>query len=323
MTAIPFLPPLPDANFPLPADAPFTRQQAVQAGVSDRRLALLCAHEVLRRPIKGVYVGTHLTDSLELRTEILKLVVPDGAFVTDRSAGWVHGAEMILAPGDHLVVPTVSMFQPPVKGRLRNKLTTSGERMLAPGDLMEVNGLLVTTPLRTALDLGRLLPRSQALAALDSLLALGAFTLRELLAQIDRFKGYRGIVQLRFLAPLADAGAESPGESALRLLWWDAGLPRPRTQIPIIVAGREVARLDLGLEDMLFAAEYDGKEWHSEPDDVDHDERRRRWLTSHHGWQIAPFVAANVYGPTRNADIVLRRAFEEARRTFPSRSYLL
>ena len=46
-------------------------------------------------------------------------------------------------------------------------------------------------------------------------------------AEIGRFRGFRGVVQLRCLAPLGDGRAESPGESALRLHWYDAGLPTP------------------------------------------------------------------------------------------------
>ena len=51
-------------------------------------------------------------------------------------------------------------------------LARSGERTLGPDDLMRVGGIWVTTPLRTALDLGRLLRRDQALAGLDAMLRL-------------------------------------------------------------------------------------------------------------------------------------------------------
>ena len=70
------------------------------------------------------------------------------------------------------------MFKHADAGRLRNKLATSGERTVLPRDLMDVGGLCVTTPLRTALDLGRFLTRDQALSALDALLRLGLFDSR-------------------------------------------------------------------------------------------------------------------------------------------------
>ena len=99
-----------------------------------------------------------------MRIAALRLVVPDGCFVVDRTAAWLHGAPMVLAPNDHLQPPKVSMFKHADAGRLRNELARSGERTVLPRDLMDVGGLCVTTPLRTALDLGRFLSRDQALS---------------------------------------------------------------------------------------------------------------------------------------------------------------
>ena len=62
-----------------------------------------------------------------------------------------------------------------------NGLSASGERMLTEDDVVEIGGLRVTTALRTACDLGRLLHRDQALAALDSLSRLAAYEPHELL----------------------------------------------------------------------------------------------------------------------------------------------
>ncbi len=164
-----------DTRAPVPIDRPFTAAMAAEAGVSRRQLDCWLANGVLRHPIRGVYYSSSLEDSLELRVAVLKLVVPDACVVTDRTAGWLWGANMILAPNDHLVVPRVSVFSPPGY-RLRNGLTNSGERRLRTDDVVELDGLRLTTPLRTACDLGRLLHRDQAFAALDSLARLGVFT---------------------------------------------------------------------------------------------------------------------------------------------------
>ena len=53
-------------------------------------------------PVRGVYHAAQLADGLELRIACLRLVVPEDAVITDRTAGWLHGAPMILAPNDHL-----------------------------------------------------------------------------------------------------------------------------------------------------------------------------------------------------------------------------
>ena len=86
----------------------------------------------------------------------------------------------------------------------------AGTRHLLDRDVMIVRGIQVTTPLRTALDLGRLLWRFDALAAMDGFVLI-VVPKQELLHEIERFKGFRGVVQLRDLAPLAEGKAESPG----------------------------------------------------------------------------------------------------------------
>ena len=53
-----------------------------------------------------------LEDTLALRVDVLKLVVPPDCVVTDRTAGWLWGALMILAPNDHLQTPRVSVLLP-------------------------------------------------------------------------------------------------------------------------------------------------------------------------------------------------------------------
>ena len=42
------------------------------------------------------------------------------------------GAEMVLAPNEHLELLPVSVFRPSGMGRLRNGLADSGERNLTP-----------------------------------------------------------------------------------------------------------------------------------------------------------------------------------------------
>jgi hypothetical protein len=267
---------------------------ATAAGVRRSQLDLWVRIGALKRPIRGVFYAADLRDDLQLRLAVLRLVVPEACVVTDRTAGWLWGANMILAPNDHLVVPRAHVFCPPGY-RLRNGLASSGERKLRPEDVSELDGLRVTTPLRTACDLGRLLHRDQALAAMDSMTRLGRFSVAELVASVHRYAGYRGVVQLRALAPLVDPGAESPPESILRMRWYDVGLPRPRCQVPVLTPSGATWLLDIGLEDARFATEYDGEEFHGE-DQRDHDDARRDWLRRERQWTIVVIRKKNLFG---------------------------
>jgi hypothetical protein len=294
----------------VPTDRPFTTAMAMEYGVSRYRLDQWVARGLLRHPIRGVYHAAQLADGLELRIAILKLVVPADCVVTDRTAGWLWGANMILAPNDHEQVPRVHVFSPPGY-RLRNGLVDSGERLLASQDVVELDGLRVTTALRTACDLGRLLHRDQAFAAMDSLAGLGRFAVPELVIEGRRFKGYRGIVQFRALAPYVDPGAQSPPESILRLRWLDIGLPRPQCQVPVPSAYGGTWWLDVGLPEMRFAAEYDGEAYHTEADRA-HDVHRRDWLRSHEGWTIVVARKRNLFGRDQNIEQLLREGAREA-----------
>jgi len=301
---------------------PFTTAAARDLGLDAPTLFRLVQAGALRHPVRDVYVPAAIPDSIEVRCQALGLVLPDDAFICDRTAAWLHAGDRALAPNEHLDVPALSCFRPSDCGRLRNKLVASGERAIRGRDLMTVGGLTVTTPLRTALDLGRLQPTSDLkLHGMDTMLRLGAFSHDQLLREVPRFNRQRGVVELRALAPLADPGSESFGETALRRRWHGAGLPRPQTQIPVRVDGREVYRLDLGLEELLLAAEYEGEQWHGE-DRWQYDEERRLWLESEREWAIEVFRKGHVFGLQQDAEPRLRAAYDAARARYGlSRTY--
>lgn len=281
-----------DQTLPLHADArlplgvPFTVAQAAAVGIGREALSQLHRRGLVRRVFRGVYVDAVADDTLLTRAQALALVVPETAVVTDECAAWSRGVDL-LARGDQVVPPPVSVAQPLERTRVRKEGTDGRRRLLLPRDVESAHGIRRTTTLRTALDLARTRSRARGLAALDALLRTGDFTHEELLVELDRFRGFRGVVRARALAPLADPGAESPAESVMRLLWLDAGLPAPTTQVPVRTPfGIVLHRLDLGLPELRYAVEYDGVEWHSSPAQRVHDRRRRTWLREHEGWVV-------------------------------------
>lgn len=309
-----------DDTFPLPLDQPFTRAMALAAGLSDNTLKRLCDRDYLRRPLRNLYLPAQLPDTLEIRVAALSLVVPSNCFVADHTAAWLHAGDDTLPPNSHLVVPPVSVFRPPRVRALRNSWTASGERTLLARDLVELGGVLVTTPLRTALDLGRLQRNADvALWGMDSMLGTRTFTHEEMLAELPRFKGERGIVRMRVLAPRADGRAQSFGEAALRGRWYDAGLPRPWVQIPVLQGDRVIFWLDMGLEELLFSAEYDGEKYHSEDEHRQHDHNRREWLAQNRAWVIEEFRRGSVFGQHQDATTRLAFAYRQCRKSIGNR----
>ncbi|WP_447645983.1 type IV toxin-antitoxin system AbiEi family antitoxin domain-containing protein [Nocardioides zeae] len=256
--------PLLDSSFPMPLDRPFHRHEAVAEGVSPRWLSALVASGHLRRTLRGVYVAAQVPDDVGSRIASLRLVVPDDAVICDRHAGWLHGADMVLAPGEHLESQPIRVFRSPGAERVARPQVRSGQRALLARDVTEVDGMLVTTKLRTALDLGRQWSATRALSGLDAMLRAGVDH-DELLSEISRFAGERWIRTLRYVAPLASRLSASPPESAVKLAWYEATATLPDLQIEVTGPQGRPAFLDLGSRALRFAVEYDGVEWHSSP----------------------------------------------------------
>lgn len=305
------------SDFPLPPTLPFTTKMAREAGITDRQLRELVRLGLLRRPLKGLYVANDVADSLELRVMCLKLVVPPDAVVVDRHAGWLHGAEMMLAPGEHLDVQPLSLFLPAGRGRLKNDLASSGERTFRDDDIVEISGLLVTTPLRTALDVGRVRWPQRAIAGVDQMHRLKAYDPDEFLGEIERFRGHRYVTTLRLVGPLADGRAESPPESVLRLESTEVRGLDLVPQVVVYRGARLLGRLDLGNETLRIGVEYDGEEWHSTPEQLEHDRTRRAEMIED-GWLIEAFRKEDTFARLADPGKRLRALRDQAHRRLHS-----
>ena len=104
---------------------------------------------------------------------------------------------------------------------------------------------------------GRRLPRYDALGALDAFLRSGCAAARAASGASHRFKGHRGVVQLRELVPLADPRAESHagvGAAAALARRWAAAADAAG-----VGRGQAPARLDLGIPEIRYGAEYHGE----------------------------------------------------------------
>ena len=98
-------------------------------------------------------------------------------------------------------------------------------------EIWVVSGMRVTTPTRTAFDIGRTWPLRQAIPILDALMNATGVKPVDVTTLADARPATRGVRCLRAALELVDAGAESPQETRVRLLLVRAGLPKPETQI--------------------------------------------------------------------------------------------
>lgn len=222
------------------------------------------------------------------------------AVIAGRSAAALHGAKWIDGSG------AVDLIH-----ENRNRLAgviVRGDR-LGDGDFQVIDGMPVTTPLRTALDVACWYPRSVAVPTLDSLARATLFDAADVLALAERYPGRRGIRIARESLGLVDGGAQSPKETWLRLLLIEAGLPRPQTQIAVYDAfGELIAYLDMGWEGIKVAAEYDGQQHRTDRMQYAWDSRRREKLEEL-GWIVIRVLVGD-----QPADVIRRVRAAIARR---------
>jgi hypothetical protein len=243
-----------------------------------------------RRLFRGVYADAELPESFGLRIRGARLLAPAVAVLSGRTAAYVHGATALVdlrAPVE-LSVPAGVPFGPVQGIRVRHV-------QLPDTDVTRVLGFRVTTGLRTAVDLARAEVVTDAVAALDMLLAKGIVGRTELSEAVAGLTGGRGAARARQAVALADPRAESPPESRLRVSLALVGL----IAVPQFVVrdgnGAFVARVDLAFPGHRVAIEYDGA-WHAEPGQFAKDRRRLNELVAA-GWTVLHVTAVDMRDP--------------------------
>jgi very-short-patch-repair endonuclease len=165
--------------------------------------------------------------------------------------------------------------------------------VLHPGEITEVMGLKVTTPLRTAYDLARRDDLVEGVVAVDRLANVHGFDPDLLLNFSARYRGVRGNELVPRVLAYADRRAGSPMETRLRMLIVQAGLPKPQVQW-VVQDGRTrtAVWLDLAWPELMIGVEYEG-DGHTEPRRVLRDVGRYTGLVDK-GWRIYRYTKVEI-----------------------------
>jgi hypothetical protein len=239
-----------------------------------------------------IYVDKYIEPPIDDRAYAAWLWSKRRAVVAGVAAAALHGSQWI--ESDHPVELIWRNTEPPHGLIVRNERVHDDE-------ITRIDCMSATTVPRTAFDLGRHLPRGEALARLDALMRASPFSAEDVALLMKRYRRARGLRQLSELLPLVDGGAASPKETWLRLLYIDAGLPRPTTQIPIVAGrGKLVRMADLGWEEFMVVSEYDGEQHQTNRGQYTKDIRSLRKARSL-GW-----IVDQVIKEDRPAEIVER-----------------
>jgi G:T-mismatch repair DNA endonuclease (very short patch repair protein) len=206
--------------------------------------------------------------------------VPVDLVLSDQSAAAVWGFALVRDPDvRHVTVP-----------RDRSDVclpdTLVHRRDLASEDVTVLEGVSLTTPLRTVSDLTRILPTPEGVALVDSALRSRRVSLAQLHRLAAQVRG-RGAGRLGRAVALADARSESLLESGCRVILVEAGL-RPLPQYEVRCRGRLVGRVDLAWPAVKLAVEVDGFAFHADRASYRRDRRRLNALELA-GWRVLRF----------------------------------
>jgi very-short-patch-repair endonuclease len=155
--------------------------------------------------------------------------------------------------------------------------------VLEPRDVMQRQGIPVTVPARTLVDLAAVVNYTLLRRALRRGLALRRVSIPHVVAATRRLGPRRGSAKLtRALATAAPTRSEL--EDVLLDLIVDAGFARPDVNRPLLLAGRRVIP-DFRWPEQQLVVEADSRAWHENPI-ARVDDRERQALLEAHGERV-------------------------------------
>lgn len=276
----------------------WSRRQALEAGATPQLVSrrLRAGRWVWLAP--GVYGLPGWPDSWHRRLWLAHLAVGPASVISHESAAALHGFALF-RPGP--VVLTV------VHGdhERRAPWTVRQSTDLHADHVALVDGLPVTTPVRTLFDLAAVTSKARLARAVDEAHVSGICGVEELrvLYEALRRRGKRGIKALGLVIASRGDGyvpPESVLERRLLKVLREGGLPEPVRQFPLPWRCTGEGRADLAYPAARVLVEADGRRWHTRMDQMADDRRRDREALNH-GWRTYRFVWEEI---TKQPDLV-------------------
>lgn len=267
-------------------------RELLDEGLSRQHVHHLVGSGELRRLRKNCYVpeahwsGLSTVERLVLQAQAHQhsLVGRDtvGHVYSHETAAVLHGLDLWRPGNDvHVTQPTRT------SNASHGADVRNHSAHLAADDVVLLQGLPVTSLLRTAIDCARTLPFDKALIVADQCMARGV-TRGAALTAVDLLGPAAGVGRASAVLTAADPLAESPGETLTRSRLLRFGLPRAVSQVEVSTR-LGCYRLDFAWPDLLVGLEFDGRVKYlgtEATDEVLYEERRRERALVEEGWTI-------------------------------------
>ncbi|MBM7807432.1 hypothetical protein JOD57_003269 [Geodermatophilus bullaregiensis] len=291
------------------SDAPprvVLRRDALDQGFSDDEIGRLTRRQDWVRLRRGAYLDGAPPDGAAARHRLLVRAALGGlrrpAVVSHQSAAVLFGLPLW---GVRLDRVHVTRRPPSWNDASRALVVHVGS--LGDDEVVEVGGVLVTSPARTAVDLARTLPFDRAVVVLDAALHTGLCTGPSLSEALGRCAGRPGVRSASRAVSFADGRSESVGESRSRVALHRLGLVPSDLQFRVrTLDGVLLGRTDFAWEDRRVVGEFDGRVKYGRllrpgqlPGDAVFEEKRREDAIRDEGWGVVRWTWADLDSLTR------------------------
>jgi hypothetical protein len=252
---------------------PFSRAQARAAGIRLREILGPQFHKILY----DSYVSATVPITTRLQAEAALDISVPGSYVSHHTAAELWGGVVPACSDVHVTVPGEAP-----RSR-RQGIKAHSTRASAKTSTLQ--GLAITTPTQTFLDLACSLDLVDLVVLGDSLVKGKRMTPEELVAAASDWVGI-GAARARKAARFVRKGVDSPKETRLRMLLVLAGLPEPTVNLIIRNPdGSWRMRFDLSYPGLKLIIEYDGRQ-HSENSGQWRRDLSRREELDRLGWRL-------------------------------------
>lgn len=286
----------------------FTRAQALTSGVSEDEVNRALESGAWRRLRRGAYAEAEVLQGLSprhlhvlaLRAFVLQATPP--VVASHETAAAVLGLEVWQPSYDWLNVTR------PGRSSRREGGVWHHRAALAADEVTTVDGLTVTSVLRTGVDIARRVDFEHGVVVLDSALRLSGASLEQLREVHFRCVLWAGARTAGRAVAFADPCSGSVGESRARVLLDAVGLPTPETQVGVLdERGQLVGVVDFLIEGKTVV-EFDGSAKYRLEGLQAEPMAERLWREKERedtlrrlGYEVVRIVWADLYRPDRVA----------------------
>ena len=278
-------------------------RQLNACGLDCDAIAVRVARGQLHRVYRGVYVVGHEAITRTARFAAAVLACGEGAALSHYSAGAHLGA---VAWDDR--TPEVNV---PRNGGRRIDAIRVHRGRLDPRDVWVRDGVRVTSPARTLLDLAATLSPTALRRTVRQAQAEQLVNVRQLLEILGRHRGHRGAAKLRTAIVDGPVPTRSAHEDQVLDLITQAGLERPALNPRLRLDGRVIVP-DLLWREQRLIVECDSRRWHGDPLTRQEDADKQAILEAH-GYRVLRITWQQAVDHPRQTIARVRAALADGR----------